>query len=238
MKNYRSPVCCLVTIVDRGKGTLAAQLCRSHQGGLQLLALGHGTANAEIMDLLGLDEPEKDVVFSLMTDDAVPFLMADLSAALGLGIPGRGIAFTMPLSGISAAAHGLTDGGALRAALGREKEESLMAQANRFELIFCMAERGMSEEVMAAARTAGASGGTVLRARGLGGEHAQQFLHITIQPEKEVVLILTPAEQKQAIMKAICNEVFTRTGEQGIAFSVPVNDVTGLNLARLTGRRE
>lgn len=238
MKNYRSPVCCLVTIVERGKGTLAAQLCRLHRGSLLLAALGHGTASAEIMDLLGLDEPEKDVIFCLMADSAIPMLMAELSAALGLGMPGRGIAFTIPLSGISAAANGLMDGGALRAALNREREDPLMADANRFELIYCVAERGTSEEVMAAARTAGAGGGTVLRARGLGGEEAQKFLHITIQPEKELVLILTAAAQKQAIMKAICNDVFARTGERGIAFSVPVNDVTGLNLSRLTGQTE
>lgn len=238
MRNYRSPVCCLVTIVERGKGTLAAQLCSLHHGGLQLAVLGHGTASAEIMDLLGLDEPEKDVSFCLMADSAIPMLMAELSAALGLGMPGRGIAFTIPLSGISAAANGLTDGGALRAALNREKEDPLMADANRFELIFCVTERGTSEDIMAAARTAGARGGTVLRARGTGGEEAQQFLHITIQPEKEMVLILTAAAQKQAIMKAICNDVFTRTGERGIAFSVPVNDVTGLNLSRLTGQTE
>ena len=238
MRNYRSPVCCLVTIVDRGKGTLAAQLCRMHHGGLQLAALGHGTASAEIMDLLGLDEPEKDVIFCLVADSAVPMLMVDLSAALGLGMPGHGIAFTIPLSGISAAANGMADGGALRAALNREKEDPFMAETNRFELIFCVAERGMSEEVMAAARTAGARGGTVLRARGTGGEEAQQFLHITIQPEKEMVLILTSAAQKQAIMKAVCNEVFARTGERGIAFSVPVNDVTGPNLSRLTGQAE
>lgn len=238
MKDYRSPVCFLVTIVDRGKGALAAHLCRSHHGHMPLVALGHGTASAEIMDLLGLDEPEKDLVVCPMADSAVPMLMVELTAALGLGMPGHGIAFTIPLSGISAAANGLTDGGTLHAAINREREEPFMAEKNRFELIFCVAERGMSEEVMAAARTAGASGGTVLRARGLGGEEAQQFLHITIQPEKEIVLILALATQKQAIMKAICSEVFARTGERGIAFSVPVNDVTGLNLARLTGQAE
>lgn len=46
------------------------------------------------------------------------------------------------------------------------------------------------------------------RARGLSSEEAEKFLHITIQPEKDVVLILTAAAQKQSIMKAICNEAF------------------------------
>lgn len=50
------------------------------------------------------------------------------------------------------------------------------------------------------------------RARGLSSEEAEKFLHITIQPEKDVVLILTAAAQKQSIMKAICNEAFARTG--------------------------
>ena len=81
-------------------------------------------------------------------------------------------------------------------------------------------------------------GGTVARARGLSSEEAEKFLHITIQPEKDVVLILTAAAQKQSIMKAICNEAFARTGERGIAFSVPVSDVTGLDLARLAGQAE
>ena len=65
-----------------------------------------------------------------------------------------------------------------------------------------------------------------------------KILGITIQPEKDVVLILTAAAQKQSIMKAICNEAFARTGERGIAFSVPVSDVTGLDLARLAGQAE
>ena len=76
------------------------------------------------------------------------------------------------------------------------------------------------------------------RARGLSSEEAEKFLHITIQPENDVVLILTAAAQKQSIMKAICNEAFARTGERGIAFSVPVSDVTGLDLARLAGQAE
>ena len=83
-----------------------------------------------------------------------------------------------------------------------------------------------------------ATKGDGARARGLSSEEAEKFLHITIQPEKDVVLILTAAAQKQSIMKAICNEAFARTGERGIAFSVPVSDVTGLDLARLAGQAE
>lgn len=234
MTDFHSPVRCLAVIVDRGKGEQVTRLCRTRQVSVRLVLLGHGTASAEIMDYLGLDEPEKELVLCLVPDGLVPALLSELSAELGFSRPGRGIAFTLPLSGVSAAANCPPDHGAARVALSVEREGSPMAEANHFELIVCVAEHGMSGDVMDAARAVGATGGTVLRARGLGGEEAERFLNITIQPEKEVVLILSAAAQKQAIMKAVCAEVFSRTGERGIAFSLPVSDVTGLNLARLS----
>ena len=202
MTDFISPVRCMVTIVDRGKGDRVVDLCRARHVAVQLVMLGHGTASAEVMDYLGLDEPEKDIVLSLVPGALVAPLLADLTLALGFSRPGKGIAFTVPLSGISAAANRQTDGGRVRAEINVER------------------------------------GGTVARARGLSSEEAEKFLHITIQPEKDVVLILTAAAQKQSIMKAICNEAFARTGERGIAFSVPVSDVTGLDLARLAGQAE
>ena len=104
----------MVTIVDRGKGDRVVDLCRARHVAVQLVMLGHGTASAEVMDYLGLDEPEKDIVLSLVPGALVAPLLADLTLALGFSRPGKGIAFTVPLSGISAAANRQTDGGAPR----------------------------------------------------------------------------------------------------------------------------
>lgn len=59
-----------------------------------------------------------------------------------------------------------------------------MEQAN-FELILALTNRGCSDEVMAAARLAGATGGTLLHARMLGSQEAEHFLGIQLQKEKE-----------------------------------------------------
>ena len=56
----------LVTIVDRGRGSAVAQVYQKHQVAVQLITHGHGTASSKIMDILGLDEPEKDIVLSLV----------------------------------------------------------------------------------------------------------------------------------------------------------------------------
>ena len=62
-----------------------------------------------------------------------------------------------------------------------------------FELIITIINRGFSEDVVDAAKSAGAQGGTVLHARGTGVHEAEKFFGISIQPEKEMVLTLVPS---------------------------------------------
>ena len=157
MTDFISPVRCMVTIVDRGKGDRVVDLCRARHVAVQLVMLGHGTASAEVMDYLGLDEPEKDIVLSLVPGALVAPLLADLTLALGFSRPGKGIAFTVPLSGISAAANRQTDGGRVRAEINVEREVPPMTENNQFELIISVVEHGMADDVMAAAKTAGGS---------------------------------------------------------------------------------
>jgi nitrogen regulatory protein PII len=99
------------------------------------------------------------------------------------------------------------------------------------EAIFCIVNSGYSEAVMDAAKKFGARGGTVINARGTASKHAETFFHITIQPEKEIVMILVPTEIKDDVMHALYQEVGLETAGQGIAFSVPVDSVVGLTTA-------
>jgi len=99
---------------------------------------------------------------------------------------------------------------------------------NKFELIVTIIDHGYSEEVMKQAKTAGATGGTVLHARGTGDSEIAQLFGITIQPEKEFVLILAPVKDKERIMKAIAKGAGLETNAKGIVFSLPVDDVVGV----------
>ncbi len=102
------------------------------------------------------------------------------------------------------------------------------------EAIFCIVNDGYSEAVMDAAKKYGARGGTVINARGTAGKEAEKFFGITVQPEKEIVMILVPAEYKENILKALYEEVGLDTSGQGIAFSLPVDSVVGIS----TGNEE
>jgi len=103
-----------------------------------------------------------------------------------------------------------------------------MSEQKRFELIITIVNRGFADQVMDAAKEAGASGGTVLYARGTGIHEAEQFFGVTIQPEKELVLILTEYEEKNSIMRAISKGAGLATMGRGMTFSLPVDEVLGI----------
>lgn len=89
--------------------------------------------------------------------------------------------------------------------------------------------QGFSEDVMDAARPMGASGGTVFHSRMVGNEEGMNFWKINVQQEREVVLILAREEDKMSIMKAVGEKCGMQSEAQGIAFSVPVDKVAGLD---------
>lgn len=99
----------------------------------------------------------------------------------------------------------------------------------KHEVIFCIVNAGFSDEVMDAAREFGARGGTVIRARGTANPEAEKLFNIAIQPEKEIVMILVESELKNDILHALYKAVGLKTPGQGIAFTMPVDDVVGLS---------
>jgi len=96
------------------------------------------------------------------------------------------------------------------------------------EVIFCIVNSGYSDDVMNVAKKFGARGGTVINARGTADKQAEKFFGITVQPEKEIVMILVPKECKNDILHALYKEVGLDTPGQGIAFSAPVDTVVGI----------
>ncbi len=98
----------------------------------------------------------------------------------------------------------------------------------KYEMVLCIVNTGFSDTVMDAAKEVGARGGTVIHARGTANKEAEQFFHITIQPDKEIVMILVPQDIKDKVLHALYQHAGLKTEGQGIAFSVPVDDVVGL----------
>lgn len=100
-----------------------------------------------------------------------------------------------------------------------------------YKCIFAVVNNGFSEEAMDAARAAGAKGGTILHGRGTISKEAESAFNITIQPDKEIVMILAKADQIDGILKALYTAIGTATKAQGIVFAIPVDESIGLDNA-------
>lgn len=100
---------------------------------------------------------------------------------------------------------------------------------NKYEIVFAIVNNGYTEDVMDAVKSCGATGGTIINARGTANHDIEKFFGISISSEKELVMIIIPKEIKKAVLHAIYQKVGLDSLGQGIAFTVPVEDVVGIN---------
>lgn len=189
-------------------------------------ALGTGTASSEVLDYLGLEASEKALYFAFVTPDTWKHLKKELYTKVKIDIPGRGIAFLIPLSSIGGkrTLKYLTAGQEVMI-----EEESTLKNTD-FELLVTIANAGHIDTIMDAARNAKAPGGTVIHAKGTGAEHAKKFLGISIAEEKEMIFIVVRSGQKNDIMRAIMDEAGTSTPAGAVTFSLPVTSTAGLRI--------
>lgn len=101
-----------------------------------------------------------------------------------------------------------------------------------YDLIITIINRGYADLVMDAAKSAGATGGTITTGRGTGNEETEKFFNIVIQPEKELVWIIVPRGIRCAVMEEIAQKAGLKTAGQGIAFSISVDAAIGLNFIK------
>ncbi len=188
--------------------------------------LGSGTANSDILDYFGMEASEKVIYFSFVTANTWRQVKRDLYSQMKIDIPGRGIAFLVPLSSVGGKRtlqYLIVD-----QELAIEEESTL--KNTDYELLITIANAGYIDVIMDAARSAHAPGGTVIHAKGTGAEYAKKFLGISLAEEKELVLNVVRTTQKNAIMKAIMEQAGIGTKAGAICFSLPVTSVAGIRM--------
>lgn len=188
-----------------------------------------GTASSEMMDILGLGSIEKNFLISVLPKHFADEMLRKLRKALKIGTPDSGIAFTMPISGANNYIVRMLKQISKEAAEAIKRKEEMTMAEMKHVMIASIVNQGYSEEVMNAARAAGASGGSILHSRRVGNEKATEFWGLSVQEEKEIILILANAENKLAIMQAISDACGIRSDAKGIVVSLPIDAVIGLN---------
>ena len=208
----------IISIVPHNSGeiiTNAAKLAGSRGG---TILMGRGTAENSIIQLLGLGDKSKDIVYILVEEEICQNVLVKIKESTQ-NKKNFGIVFTIDI-------NNFLRSGSIK---NLENENLGVEKMNDFyEMINVIVNKGYAEDAMAAARKAGAGGGTIINARGTAKEGDAKFLGIEIVPEKEMLLILVPKDKKDEIIKAISDLPCLNKAGSGILFTNSANNFTVL----------
>jgi nitrogen regulatory protein PII len=221
----------LFLIVDWNKLNVVSEVFAGESCLLSFVSQGRGTASSEIIELLGLGKTDKAVFFSLVQSTDTPHIIQGVRHAMGIGRAGAGIAFSIPLGGITTRIFTMFDEAVMETGAGMETKEDQRMNAIEIknEMIVSILNRGNSDAFMTAARKAGARGGTVISARGISQEVIKKFFGISVQDEKEIIFILADKDTAVPIMNAVNPNFGASSKAAGVIFSLPVDQVMSLN---------
>ncbi|QHS21986.1 PII family protein [Virgibacillus sp. MSP4-1] len=220
----------IVTIVkkDRAKRIVQAAKNAGAQGGTTLL--GNGIKMNEKRRVLGIPvERERAIILTLVPDEIYENVLTAITESVNLNQPKQGIGFVIDTKNVAGVCHML----GFEAEKGASEEEGVRDMSENqkvlYDLIVTIVNKGDSDEVVEASKSAGAEGGTIINGRGTGIHEKAKLFNILIEPEKEVVLTLISRDKTQDVLEAIEVEGKLNQPGKGIAFVMEVERTVGIN---------
>lgn len=216
-KFYNYEMETLYIIVNSNKGSTIMNLAKKFgiRGSTTLLA--KGTIKNKILDFLELNKSNKELIFIIAEKDRLRRFINYLNEIINFSKKRHGIAFTIPLED----AFGLNN--SIIQYRDTHKEEKSMYSA-----IFVIVEKGKGEQVVDASNKAGGRGATIINARGSSAKDSQKIFNIDIEPEKEMVLILSEESKVDAICNSIKEDLKIDEPGKGIMFIQKTGKVFGV----------
>ena len=208
----------LVSIVPHDSGELISDAAKSAGASGGTIAMGRGTASNGVLQLLGLGDTSKDIVYIILEEEKCEAVRTAIISASETK-KHFGVLFTIEVGNFVKA--GNTDSIEKSAIKGGKS----MATST-YQMINVIVNKGYAEDAMAAARKAGAGGGTIIGARGTAKEGDAAFFGMKIVPEKEMLKILVPSDKKDAILQAITALPCFAEAGSGIIFCNEAQDFT------------
>ncbi|NLK73296.1 MAG: P-II family nitrogen regulator [Clostridiales bacterium] len=208
----------IYVIVNFGMGSKILHKAKEYglKGGTILL--GKGTINNGLLNFLSLYDERKEIVL-MAADREKAFNTLDLlDEKFHFEKPNHGIAFTISACGIEGS----------RCYKCEELKEKDEVKETMYQMITVIVNKGRAEDVIDAATKAGSKGGTIINARGSGIHEHSKLFNIEIEPEKEVVIILSKKETTCDIVSSIREGLALDEPGNGILFVQNVNTIHGL----------
>jgi len=98
----------------------------------------------------------------------------------------------------------------------------------QFKLIMAFVKPNITDSVVDAMKDAGATGATIIPARGTGIHEAKSFFGLSIEDQTDIIVFLVEEHVVESLMKVIKSAGKFEEPGTGIAFVLPVEHVAGL----------
>jgi nitrogen regulatory protein PII len=222
-EHFARPGKILIAFIGRRRGDILVEAAKKAGARGGTILMGKTTHDNWFLQALSLADVQQDVVYFVMTGEAANVTAAVKAA--GIIDPGKmgGYAIVLDVPEMFLRICAANPGDTPAQPLTRSE-----TMESGYKLINVIVNTGYAEDVMAAARKAGARGGTILTARGTGTEEDVKFFGITLVPEKELLLIVAEKDKVQPIIDEITTVPTLCEPGGGIVFNMNVEEFIAL----------
>ena len=217
-----SRIVMLLAIIRRGKGGTYLKAIQDDDVVMHFQCVGEGTAPSEMMEILGLGNSEKDIIISFSTKTTADRISNDLIKNLGASHSYQGLFMVIPTNAFSRISAEIIKKNSNDSIKGGEDN---MQSEFKYSLILISVNRGYTDAVMQTAKKAGATGGTVIKARLAEAQEIEAYANTVLNEEKDIVTILAPNSIRNQILEDVNEQFGLKSEAQGTVLSLPVDKV-------------
>ncbi|WP_276663039.1 P-II family nitrogen regulator [Syntrophomonas wolfei] len=208
----------IYVIIDFGLASKLIKTAKKYGVSGGTVVLGKGTVNNRILNFLGLSDIRKEIVLMVADKETAYQALEKLNKLFEFSKPNHGIAFTTSLRAVIGTRRLKCEN------TGNERG----VDATMYHLITVIVDKDKGEDVIEAATKAGSKGGTIINGRGSGIHETSKLFSMQIEPEKEIVLILSEIEKTDAIVSTIREQLEIEKPGNGIIYVQDVNRTYGI----------
>lgn len=209
----------ICVIVNFGLGSKIIKSAKRHGVSGGTITLGKGTVNSRILDFIGLSDIRREIVYLAAEKNTAYEALEELNKEFEFNKPHHGIVFTTSICSVS---------GTKNIVCG-QKADGGDAENMMYHVITIIVDKGKAEEVITAATQAGSKGGTIINARGSGIHETSKLFSMEIEPEKEIVIILSEEDKTEAIVTSVREHLKIDEPGNGIIFIQNANKTYGIH---------
>lgn len=205
-------------IVNFGMGSKIINYAKHHGVPGGTIALGRGTVNSHILNFIGVSDERKEIVYMAAKKKTAYNVLEELNKEYEFYKPNHGIAFTTSICSVLGT----------KSIVCEYKKEERGTDNIMYHIITTIVDKGKGEDVIDAATKAGSKGGTIINARGSGVHETSKLFSMDIEPEKEIVIILSEVEKTEAIVSLVKDSLKIDEAGNGILFIQDANRTYGI----------